>query len=732
MREALGKLPGRSGFPWWSPLGIGLLLGFLLPILVLAAVSTISIRQRADTRRLLVQERYLAVADLVSTKLDEEMDAWHRELLEVIDGDDWSEAAVVERVRKAEEKFAFLRPLLMLATEGRVIYPLRSRASTEPGAAIEFGVGGFGAASGTFGWLVARAEEAELRDDNGAAAVRLYERAVRTAPSTEQRVRALNGLARTQLNGRQATAALHSYERIIELANPLDVRLGRWAISARLQIASAEAQRGRTQAVVDAQFAALDFVQQHRFHLDPDLYAFYRAEVERGLKEHELGKEQRFKLENMLAREPELEDIDTALQGLVRQVPRLLMANATDWGSTAAAATAAADAPTHSAERTATEWTVRYLDVQQDTAGPTVLSLRQGSDWQLVRRWRPASVKRVLYSLLESDGPWTGQGIGLQQPSGELVFASTENTPPERVVSRLSIAALPGWHIFAYPIDSSLAAEARQDVVEYSVLLGAGFLAVVASLVLATRTLSREVALARTRSDFVSNVSHELKTPLALIRMFAENLRSGWVPEDKRPEYYKVMLGESERLSGVIDNVLDFSRIESGRRSYQFRATDLTELVTDIVTRYRYSFETAGIGLDTDLPDTPVESMVDRDGVALVIVNLLSNAAKYIGDGDKDVRVSLHCEDGCAVLSVRDTGVGMAKDVLDEIFAPFRRIDDPAIGSVAGSGIGLTIVKHIVAAHGGSVSVESAPAAGSTFRVTLPLDAPRPAATNKY
>ena len=161
--------------------------------------------------------------------------------------------------------------------------------------------------------------------------------------------------------------------------------------------------------------------------------------------------------------------------------------------------------------------------------------------------------------------------------------------------------------------------------------------------------------------------------------------------------------------------------MESGRREFHFRSTDITALVSGILERYRYSFETAGVELIAVVPERAVVADVDRDGLAQVLVNLLSNAAKYIGEGAKEVAVELAEEGDEFIIVVRDTGVGMGGDSIEEIFAPFTRIDDPEVHSVAGSGIGLTIVRHIVDAHGGRVEVDSQLHEGSTFRVRVPL-----------
>jgi signal transduction histidine kinase len=226
------------------------------------------------------------------------------------------------------------------------------------------------------------------------------------------------------------------------------------------------------------------------------------------------------------------------------------------------------------------------------------------------------------------------------------------------------------------------------------------------------------------RSDFVASVSHELKTPLSLIRMFAESLLEGWVSEQKRPEYYEVITRESERLTGLINNVLDFSRIESGTRKYQRQSADLGGIVRGLVDRYRYHLRAANIELAEDLPSDPVHAFVDAEAIEQVLVNLLSNAVKYMGDGQqrpRKVTVSLSSDAAHAVIRISDTGVGISEEDRLHIFERFWRADNPQALGVGGSGLGLTLVKHIVEAHNGAISVESVPGQGSSFAVTLPL-----------
>ena len=208
--------------------------------------------------------------------------------------------------------------------------------------------------------------------------------------------------------------------------------------------------------------------------------------------------------------------------------------------------------------------------------------------------------------------------------------------------------------------------------------------------------------------------------------MFAESLREGWVSEDKRADYYEVITRESERLTGLINNVLDFSRIESGTRKYQRATADLRKILADLLDRYQYHLKAANIDLIVALPPEPVYASVDSEAIEQVLVNLLSNAVKYMGDAGqrpRKVRVSLTGGGEQAVIRIADTGIGISEEHRAHIFERFWRAGDERVRAVAGSGLGLTLVKHIVEAHDGTIAVESVPGRGSTFAVTLPVTA---------
>lgn len=245
--------------------------------------------------------------------------------------------------------------------------------------------------------------------------------------------------------------------------------------------------------------------------------------------------------------------------------------------------------------------------------------------------------------------------------------------------------------------------------------------AIIIGVVIMLRGTARELEFSQLKSDFVSNVSHELKTPLALIRMFAETLEMGRAKTpEKVQEYYRIIMRESERLTHLINNVLDFSRIESGRKTYDLRLDDLADILRDTLRAYSYELDKQGFTVETDIPDEVPESLLDRNAIALAILNLLSNAVKYSGD-DKSIRVACFERNGQLVVQVTDHGIGIEKADLDKVFEKFYRARDERVRATRGSGLGLAIVKHSIEAHAGHIAVESEPGKGATFTITLPI-----------
>lgn len=245
---------------------------------------------------------------------------------------------------------------------------------------------------------------------------------------------------------------------------------------------------------------------------------------------------------------------------------------------------------------------------------------------------------------------------------------------------------------------------------------------------LTLRATDREARLAQAKSNFVANVSHELKTPLSLLNLFSEILELGLIKNDeKRLEYYRVIRHESRRLNKMIDNILDFSKIEAGRKTYDFADGDMGEVIENVLSNYRYQIVNAGFDIQTNIqPDLPAV-FIDRDAMSQAISNLLDNAIKYSRDV-KQLSITTERRGSALSVEIADHGIGIPRAEQAKVFEKFYRVGNGLVHDVKGSGLGLSLVKHIVEAHKGTVSVESEVGKGSRFTILLPLSRTAPIA----
>jgi len=234
------------------------------------------------------------------------------------------------------------------------------------------------------------------------------------------------------------------------------------------------------------------------------------------------------------------------------------------------------------------------------------------------------------------------------------------------------------------------------------------------------RDVNRDVQLAEMRGRFVSSVSHELKTPLTSIRMFAETLALGRQDGgEARTEYLQTIVNESERLSRLVDNVLDFTRIEEGRRIYQMQRVAPADVVYSAARALQYPLAQQGFQLRVDVADGLPALTADPDALQQALLNLIANAMKYSGDS-RDIALRLLRRDGDVSIEVSDAGIGIPEQEHERIFEKYYRVQSAETARIPGAGLGLTLVRHAVAAHGGRLLVSSALGRGSTFSMRIP------------
>ena len=287
-----------------------------------------------------------------------------------------------------------------------------------------------------------------------------------------------------------------------------------------------------------------------------------------------------------------------------------------------------------------------------------------------------------------------------------------------RSVDRLSLQV-----IIASP--ERLFAQQRRLTAWLATLLVSALAAALVAFWSMRQAVARERQLGRLKSDFVSSVSHELRAPVAAIRLMAENLESGAVPtEARRREYHRHLAEECRRLGALIDNVLDFARIEQDRKSYAFAETDVATLVCDALALMQPRAIQRRQELTLDLQ--PIEPSPVCDGLAVrqALINLLDNAIKFSPE-DTLIKVGARTTgDRFWEITVRDEGPGIPDAEQEKIFERFYRLGSELRRETQGAGIGLSIVRHIAEAHGGRVELESEPGQGATFTLVLPMHPP--------
>ena len=278
---------------------------------------------------------------------------------------------------------------------------------------------------------------------------------------------------------------------------------------------------------------------------------------------------------------------------------------------------------------------------------------------------------------------------------------------PVRTAPELTLEiGLPGYTLNVWRVES------RSHLFAYLSVLGPLFLMLALGGVLLVLEITRERRESMLKTGFVSNVSHELKTPLTALRLSAEMLREGRVKEEAQARYLDVIVRESERLTRLVDNVLDFGRLERGRRKFNLEVRDVNELLS-VAEAQRPRVEAAGLTLTVRPAPASVVRTFDPDAVEQVLVNLIDNAVKYAADG-KTIEVSV-CERG--EITVEDRGPGIAAKHRSRIFERFYRCDDSITAKSSGSGLGLSIASRLMAGMGGELSFAPRTGGGSTFTI---------------
>jgi signal transduction histidine kinase len=235
------------------------------------------------------------------------------------------------------------------------------------------------------------------------------------------------------------------------------------------------------------------------------------------------------------------------------------------------------------------------------------------------------------------------------------------------------------------------------------------------------RTIVQEVNLLNLKSEFIASVSHEFKTPLTAMGAILERLLGGEVSDPKKAkEYYRILSHDSERLKRLVKNVLDFTKIEEDKKKYRLESADICHLVRREVDSFEKEHELDGFRVRITIDDNIPPVLADEEAINQALHNILDNAAKFSSE-EKDIHVDVSHEDNMVKITVRDKGVGIPENEQKKIFEKFFRGKQASSVAPTGTGLGLTLVKHIMEAHGGDVVVHSQPGKGSSFSLIFPV-----------
>ncbi|MDP9324377.1 MAG: HAMP domain-containing histidine kinase, partial [Acidobacteriota bacterium] len=350
------------------------------------------------------------------------------------------------------------------------------------------------------------------------------------------------------------------------------------------------------------------------------------------------------------------------------------------------------------------------------------VALLVAKTWLAAHAW-PDTFARTLAAGFE---------VTLIGQAGDVLFGPADAAADKAghtswmVVRGLQDTTVP-WRVRIRPRDPvALSADLARRQTVYLVTLVLVVALLGSGTYLTTRVVKKEMEIARLKSDFVSTVSHEFRSPLTGIRQLGEMLVRGRVPnEDRRQEYYERITRESDRLARLVENVLDFSRMEEGRKEYRFERLDPGPWLRGVVSDCQSLLGDRSTVIVSAIPEDLPSVAADPDALRCAVQNLIDNAVKY-SPGRKAVWVDAAAANSHVTIRVRDEGIGISSSDRMRIFEKFYRGGGDSTREVKGAGLGLSLVQHIVLAHGGRIECESRPGEGTTFSMHLKVAPPAP------
>jgi two-component system phosphate regulon sensor histidine kinase PhoR len=312
--------------------------------------------------------------------------------------------------------------------------------------------------------------------------------------------------------------------------------------------------------------------------------------------------------------------------------------------------------------------------------------------------------------------------ISVFNPSENFQFNSSMDFKIKEVQQSKSLWIFPNYKIGISLVGQTLDDLVKQRALTNILLIGLLTIVLILGVWIVYKNIRKEVELAQIKSDFVSNVSHELRTPLSLISMFSETLEMDRIKtEEKKKEYYSIISQEANRLGKIVNSILNFSKMEAGKRHYNFVDSYLNDVAENVYRSYKFHLEQKGFTFNIDKDESIPIIKIDEEAVSEAMVNLVDNAVKY-SDSKKEITIRTGMENNYAYVEVEDKGIGIPEKDQKKVFEKFFRVSSGNVHNVKGTGIGLSIVKHIIDAHNGKIELSSEVGKGSKFRLVFLLN----------
>ena len=678
-----------------------------VPGLVLSSFAFRSVRSEALVEQAQFQERCESVAGLLFDEADGRFARLESDLGTVIAeaGERWT-SDPQQAAKMAVEQVEGVRGVLILDDDGDLLFPLNpSRSlggeSDRPGIADDL--------RSVMGRRYNEAEDVELLERNHDRAAQLYLAAIPTIPGYRGQLIARNARARSLFQAGHSKDALAMYERLaVEASGYRDLNGFPLDLLADYQISQCQLAVGDEAGAVQTLLDLAERLSELPWSYGGGAESVISGKVLEHLSEPKIGG-----LVPLSVR-ADLPSLRREMEGLRQRqsVEAMVLALFRDLvGSRAGTGPAVGS----------------FIYSRMIRGDHTILFSR--TSWkgpegtrEIVLHLDEALLLEGLYQRLD----------GIQQANPELSIALGEvgmgpnplAAPAEGVVYQFE-PWVPGRTVVVARGDPTRVSSMLSRTRRLRLLtIGVFSLFILIGLGISYRAVRREFEIARLRTDFVSNVSHELRTPLATIRIMAEMLNMGAVPPgEKQQEYHSTILSETERLTRLIENVLDFARIEQGRKKYSFETDDIISVVSEVQRVTQDYLASMGFSLEVQAQSGLPPVRHDHDALVQALINLVSNAVQYAAVDDPERRtitVSVYRQRDTVVLSVKDRGRGIEAADRNRVFGKFQRGGDHLTREVRGTGLGLSIVQHIVEAHGGEVTLSSESGQGSTFYLLLP------------